>query len=456
MTNSRAALAAARSACHALSQAGPERDTFLQLCKAALATVLAWQFAVRVLHSPTPFYAPMAALLVVDRTMVRSVWAGVQRIAAVVLGMSVAWAVGSVAGANWWSIGPVIFLALLLGRWPRLGDQGIQVPAMVLLSLLTVGGTNVSFTYVTILETLIGGAIGVITNGLVLAPLHLRRPRERVVALASQVHELLDQMAEGLRGDWDADLARHWYRVGGEIASDAPDVVEEISKGRESTRLNPRHNVRPVRVDWEGYESVVDALRHAQWQITGIARTLVDAADDRAPQPAPSPHFLARYADALDALADAVTEFGLLDDDARATFDRQVVRAERILAELRELMRVTPLDDPEAWPVYGSLISDAQRAVRELDSARARAVLPTDGGSPIRAPRPSLIRGRIRVARSTLGARSPADPRAEERKSGLARHEERDTPLNCADASLNITGPWRLSTVQEQVSLDSR
>jgi hypothetical protein len=110
-----------------------------------------------------------------------------------------------------------------------------------------------------------------------------------------------------------------------------------------------------------------------------------------------------------------VTEFGLLDDDARATFDRQVVRAERILAEMRELMRVTPLDDPEAWPVYGSLISDAQRAVRELDSARARAVLPTDGGSPIRAPRPSLIRGRIRVARSTLGARSPADPRAEER-----------------------------------------
>jgi hypothetical protein len=296
----------------------------------------------------------------------------------------------------------------------------------------------------------------VITNGLVLAPLHLRRPRERVVALASQVHELLDEMAEGLRADWDADLARHWYRVGGEIASDAPDVVEEISKGRESTRLNPRHNVRPVRVDWEGYESVVDALRHAQWQITGIARTLVDAADDRAPQPAPSPHFLARYADALDALADAVTEFGLLDDDARATFDRQVGRAERILAELRELMRVTPLDDPEAWPVYGSLISDAQRAVRELDSARARAVLPTDGGSPIRAPRPSLIRGRIRVARSTLGARSPADPRAEERKSGLARHEERDTPLNCADASLNITGPWRLSTVQEQVSLDSR
>jgi uncharacterized membrane protein YgaE (UPF0421/DUF939 family) len=184
MTTPRAALArATRSSRLALSQAGPERDNFLLLCKAALATVLAWQFAVRVLHSPTPFYAPMAALLVVDRTMVRSPWAGVQRIAAVVLGMSVAWAVGSVAGVSWWSVGLVIFFALLLGRWSRLGDHGLQVPAMVLLSLLTVGGTSVSFTSVTILETVIGGAIGVITNAVVLAPLHLRRPREQVVAI---------------------------------------------------------------------------------------------------------------------------------------------------------------------------------------------------------------------------------------------------------------------------------
>lgn len=342
MTTSRAALArAARSARLALTHAGPDRDAFFQLCKAALATVLAGQFALRVIHSATPFYAPMAAFLVVDRTMVRSLWASAQRNSAVVLGMSVAWAVGSVAGVNWWSIGPVIFFALLLGKWSRFGDHGLQVPAIVLLSLLTVGGTSVSFTSVTILETLIGGAIGVLTNAVVLAPLHVRRPRERVVALACQVHELLDEMAQGLRGGWDADLARHCYpgrprlmevaRVGGQIASYAPDVIQEISNGRESTRLNPRHNVRPVRVDWQGYESTVEALHQAQWQINGIARALVDAADDRARQSAPSPRFLARYADALDALAGVVTDFGRRDNDARVTFDRQVGEAEEIL-----------------------------------------------------------------------------------------------------------------------------
>lgn len=426
MTTSRAALArAARSARLALIHGGPERNAFLLLCKAALATVLAWEFAVRVLHSPTPFYAPMAALLVVDRTMVRSLWASVQLIAAVVLGMSVAWAVGSVAGVNWWSIGPVIFFALLLGRWSRLGDHGLQVPAMVLLSLLTVGGTSVSFTYLTILETLIGGAIGVITNAVVLAPLHLRRSREQVVAMAHQVHELLHEMSQGLRADWDADLARHWYRVGGEISLHVPYVIQEISTGHESTRLNPRHNARPVRVDWEGYESTVEALHRAQWQITGIARILVDAADDRARQPVPSPHFLARYADVLDALADIVTDFGVGDDVARARLDRQVAQAEEILAELREQVRVAPQEDPQAWPVYGSLISDAERAVRELESARSRAVLPTVDGQSIRAPRSALIRGRIRWR---ARRREPAHPSTVEPKSGLVGQEEDGTP----------------------------
>ena len=107
-------------------------------------------------------------------------------------------------------------------------------------------------------------------------------------------------------------------------------------------------------------------------------------------------HRACRYeavVDALDTLADVVTDFGRRDEHARATFDRRVDKAEEILAELREVVLVTPLEDPEAWPVYGSLISDAQSAVRELDSARSRAIPPTDGCRPIRAPQSALIWG---------------------------------------------------------------
>ena len=101
---------------------------------------------------------------------------------------------------------PVLLVAMLLGRWRRLGDHGIQVPIMVLLSLLTVKGTDTQFTYLTIVETVLGGIIGVATNAVVLAPLHIQQPRDAVRSLTARVRRLLNDMSEGLREGWDAEL----------------------------------------------------------------------------------------------------------------------------------------------------------------------------------------------------------------------------------------------------------
>jgi hypothetical protein len=275
---------------------------------------------------------------------------------------------------------PVLTFALLLGNWSRLGTHGREVPAMALLSLLTVGGTSSQFTYLTVVETVAGGAIGVLTNAIVIAPLHLHRPREQVAAFATQVHDLLVDMATGLREDWDEQQARQWYRTGGLIADSAPHIVNEIQTGQESTQLNPRQKIRPLDIDWEGYGATVSVLRQALWQVTGIARTLVDAADEQERQPAPSPSFLARYAAALTAIADAVTQLGLRTPEAAAAFDQHTATAQAILTELAELVRQTPLDNHHVWPVYGSMITDAQRAISDLQAGRARAVLPTDSG----------------------------------------------------------------------------
>jgi hypothetical protein len=387
----------------ALRQPGPERDSALLIVKTSLAMVAAWQFAVHVMHSRTPFFAPATALLVVDRTMIRSVWAGVQRIAAVVLGISTAWVVGVFVGVSWWTMIPVLCLALLLGTWSRLGAHGRDVPSMVLLSLLTVGGTSGEFTYWTLVETVAGGVIGVLTNAVVIAPLHLHRPREQVASFASQVRDLLADMAHGLTGEWDERTARDWYRTGDRIGELAPQVVEEIQTGRESTKLNPRDNLRPLQLDWEGYATTVEVLRQALWQVTGIARTLVDAADERYRQPAPSPRFLERYAQALSAMSEAVSQFGLRTPEAAEAFDKRAAQAEAILAGLRETVRTTPLEDHEAWPVYGSLISDALRAVTDLRRGRSKAVLPTDSGPlpviPPVSPSRRLLRTRSRARR---------------------------------------------------------
>ena len=117
-----------------------------------------------------------------------------------------------------------------------------------------------------------------------------------------------------------------------------------------------------------------------------------------------------------------MTDFGRRDEHARATFGRRADKAEEILAELRAVVLVTPLEDPEAWPAYGSLISDEQSAVRELDSARSRAVLPTDDGRPIRAPQSALIWGwiRWRVRHRGPGHLSTVDPNGRGRRDPRA------------------------------------
>jgi hypothetical protein len=374
----------------AARHAGPARDAALLLAKAALATVLAWQFAVRVLDSPAPFYAPMAALLVVDRTMVRSLGASAQRVAAVVVGMSAAWLVGATLGVHWWSMLPIIYLGLLVGRWRRLGDHGIQVPTMVLLSLVTVGGTDTEFTYLTILETVAGGVIGVLTNAVVLAPLHLQQPRDQIRTLTTRMCRLLNDIAAGLREGWDSDLAHRWYDDGIELLQLTPGIQTEIETGRESTRLNPRDSLRRVEVDWAGYAQTVEVVRRSLWQVSGIARTLVDAADDEESQPSPTRRFLERYAEVLDQVARAVGHFGLVDASERATVRDLLGAAGERLTELGDDVRTTELDDPRAWPAYGALLIDAQRLVRELEVNLHKAVMPTDSG-PLRKPARRIV-----------------------------------------------------------------
>ena len=236
--------------------------------------------------------------------------------------MSIAWLVGSLVGVTWWSMVLVMFVALLIGRWELLGDHGIQVPTMVLLSLITVNGTDTEFTSLTIVETVLGGVVGVAVNAVVLAPMHLEEPRDALRDLTSRVQDLLGDIAAGIREGWDADRARRWYHHATDLGDRVPEVLQAVETGRESTRFNWRHRLRPARIDWDGYVRTVEAVRRAQWQVAGIARTLVDAADEADRHPAPSARWLRSYADVLDEVGAAISHFGVWADESREAVER--------------------------------------------------------------------------------------------------------------------------------------
>lgn len=115
------------------------------------------------------------------------------------------------------------------------------------------------------------------------------------------------------------------------------------------------------------------------------------AGERREHQPRSKESFLLRYAEALDSLGTALEQFGRHDDDTLRVVDDNTGRATEILTTLRDEVRNTELDDPDEWPVYGSLLSDGLRMTTELRSAREAAVVPTDTGPLLLPPTESEV-----------------------------------------------------------------
>ena len=159
-----------------------------------------------------------------------------------------------------------------------------------------------------------------------------------------------------------------------------------METGRESTRWNWRHRLRPARIDWDGYVRTVEAVRRAQWQVAGIARTLVDAADDADRHPAPSA--------ALAALLRRRPRRGGGGDLPLRRVDRRVPCRGR--AARRPGPRGARRDErgrcgAPRWTTRTPgrptvpCVLEGERLARELLASNAEASVPTDTG-PIRMP----------------------------------------------------------------------
>src|SRR6476646_3709372 len=75
------------------------------------------------LAEPPPLVAALTALLVVQATLASTLVNGVQRVLAVVLGVTVALGFVSVVGLNWWSLGVLVAASIAGGQILRLGPH---------------------------------------------------------------------------------------------------------------------------------------------------------------------------------------------------------------------------------------------------------------------------------------------------------------------------------------------
>jgi len=370
------ALRGARSRQRALGRAvegpGRERDVLVQIAKSAGAAVVAWQVAKVVLHSHQPFLAPLAALITVHATVYQSVRGAAQHVLAVLAGVLLAFLAARTLGVEWYSLGLVLVVALVIARWQRLGDSALQVPTTALLALTIAGGVQDTALEARVVETLVGAVIGAATNLLVLPPVHLRSSRDAIASIASGVARLLRSVADGVRDEWGRDEAQDWLERARRLDTLVREARSTTEQGRESLRLNPRANprIQPLPVDPAALDRAVDSLEHVAVQCRSITATLLDAVTEDGKQLL-TVDFLSTYAEVLvdvavafEALADGETgdqEVENLRGAVRAGGDKWRLLRSRIQDE--------ELAQRDSLPTYGSLLIDAERILDELERA---------------------------------------------------------------------------------------
>ena len=336
----------------------------LRVAKTGLAAALAWLVSARLFADSLPVLAPLAALLTVQVTVYRSVAVGLQRAAAVIAGVLLALLAARVLGLHAWSIGLVTAAAMLLGQALRLGQQAVQVPVSALL-VLGLSAQSQLYPRDRVLETLLGGAIGVAVNLVVVPPLFTRTADMRLGELAGTIAALLEDVATGVDGTWDHAAARGWLMRARRLHQDVDAAREALAQAEESVRYNPR--LLAQMAETAHFQAALTALEHSAFQTRGVTRSLTDLA---AADPAAATALGPAVGPVLGAGAEAMRAFGeAIGGDSAAAVGR--LRAALATARERqaEAAVAAAVTDPgsAAWAIRGSLLADAARMLRELD-----------------------------------------------------------------------------------------
>ena len=327
-----------------------------------------------------PLLAPLTAMLVVQVTPVSLLASGLDRVVAVVAGVSVAVAFSAVVPLEWWSLALLIFVSITIGQVLRLRSNLIEVAISGML-VLGVGSLSAGFAaWQRIAETLVGAAVGIAANLLFPPKVPSADAGRAIDGLADRLSELLQSAADELtelaaNGPDVAPATRVWLDDARRITHDIPQVGAALLRAEQSRRLN----VRAVGTSdmGPGLRQGLEALEHSAVAIRSMFRALADAThgEDWVNDDSAEDVFLG-LAQTFRELAAGVDAFGqLVRDDAdpasRMTADdvdslRQALDG---LLEARARLEdlLTNSDSRALSELHAAVLSTVKRLQREMD-----------------------------------------------------------------------------------------
>ncbi|HSE08257.1 MAG TPA: FUSC family protein [Nocardioidaceae bacterium] len=327
-----------------------------------------------------PLLAPLTAMLVVQVTPVSLLASGLDRVVAVVSGVSLAVVFAAVVPLEWWSLGLLILVCITIGQALRLRSNLIEVAISGML-VLGVGSLSAeSAAWQRIAETLVGAAVGIAANLLFPPKVASADAGRAIDGLADSISDLLNRAADELvelaaEGGEVSTYARAWLGEARSITHDIPRVGAALLHAEQGRRLNVRAvgkpNVGP------GLRQGLEALEHTAVAIRGMLRSLLDATSDPAWSSDESTgNVLRGLAETLREMAASVDTFGQLVHDEAVPEERlspaDVLAVREALGGLHEA-RLRHEDllktgaPPELLELHAAVLTTVKRLLSEMD-----------------------------------------------------------------------------------------
>jgi uncharacterized membrane protein YccC len=383
-----------------------------------IAAVASYVVGTLLFPGTQPLLAPLTAMLVVQVTPVSLLASGLDRVLAVVAGVSVAVTFAAVVPLEWWSLGLLILVSITIGQALRLRSNLIEVAisGMLVLGVGSLGAESAAWQRIA--ETLVGAAVGIAANLLFPPKVASADAGRAIDGLADSVSDLLSRAADELsglvaEGRDVAPAARAWLGEARRITHDIPRVGAALVHAEQGRRLNVRAvgtpNVGP------GLRQGLEALEHTAVAIRGMFRALVDATHDATwLDDATAESVFLGLAQTFREMAVGVDAFGqLVHDEADPAKRTGAADVQALRAALEGLHEARArLDDllmsptaPELVELHAAVLSTVKRLLREMDlDERIRRQVRL-----LRPPRPPLAPGAATPGSRPATTHEPAE-----------------------------------------------
>ncbi|AGL21288.1 aromatic acid exporter family protein [Actinoplanes sp. N902-109] len=275
------------------------RGGFALAVQAGVAAALAWAIAHDLIGRPSPFFAPIAAVITLASSVGQRARRTIELVVGVAIGVGVGDAIIVLIGRGPWQIGLVVVLAILVaaavgGGTPLVVQSASS--AVLVATLTTASGLP---PYTRFFDALVGGAVGLVVMT-VLLPLNpltvVRRAADPVlVTMTEDLREVAAGMAAGEADTVRAALGKLRTAEAGFAAFD-----QAAAAARENIAFAPaRWRSRGALSQYvEGAPHLTYALRN----VRVLARRAITGLDDGETFPSCLPASVGLLADAIDLL----------------------------------------------------------------------------------------------------------------------------------------------------------